>query len=175
MDFESSLRKRVGLLAGAPASIIDEVRAEITLTPGAKTLITTIHAAGGKVGVVSGGFTNVVDSLAAELGLDFVRANTLEIIDGKITGQLVGPIITRAGKAEALTEFATREGVAMESTIAIGDGANDLDMLELAGLGIAFNANPAVQEASDISINFPDLAAVLHLLGFTTHEIERID
>ena len=175
LDFESSLRKRVGLLAGAPASIIDEVRAEITLTPGAKTLITTIHAAGGKVGVVSGGFTNVVDSLAAELGLDFVRANTLEIIDGKITGQLVGPIITRAGKAEALTEFATREGVAMESTIAIGDGANDLDMLELAGLGIAFNAKPAVQEASDISINFPDLAASLHLLGFTSNEIERID
>jgi phosphoserine phosphatase len=174
LDFESSLRSRVSLLAGAPASIIEEVRSEINLTPGAQTLISTLHAMGRKVGVVSGGFTNLIDGLAKELQLDFARANTLEIIDGVITGNLLGPIITRAGKAEALKEFAVREGISLERTIAIGDGANDLDMLEVAGVGIAFCAKPAVAEAADIAIYVKDLSTVLTLMGYEESEITRI-
>jgi phosphoserine phosphatase len=175
LDFESSLRKRVALLAGAPASIIDEVRVELTLTPGARTLIATAHKLGFKVGVVSGGFTNIVDSLATELALDFHRANTLEIQDGKLTGGLLGPIITRAGKAQALREFADRESVPLESTVAIGDGANDLDMLDIAGLGIAFCAKPAVVAAADCAIHAADLSRALYLLGVSEAEMIRID
>ena len=171
LDFETSLRERVALLAGAPATILDEVKSEITLTAGVRTLIETIHARGGKVGVVSGGFSQVINPLSSELGLDFARANTLEIINGKITGQLLGPIITRAGKAEALKEFAERSSVPISAAIAIGDGANDLDMLSIAGLGIAFNAKPAVQEATDIAINFRDLTSVLYLLGISQNEV----
>jgi len=174
LDFESSLRSRVALLAGAPASIIEEVRSEISLTPGAQTLISTLHAMGRKVGVVSGGFTNLIDDLAKELQLDFARANTLEIIDGAITGNLLGPIITRAGKAEALKEFAIGEGISLDRTVAIGDGANDLDMLETAGVGIAFCAKPAVAEAADIAIYVKDLSTVLTLMGYEESEITRI-
>jgi len=175
LDFVSSLSARVALLTGADVAILDEVKAEITLTPGARTLIRTLHRLGHKVGVVSGGFLNVIEPLLKELNIDFYRANTLETSDGKLTGKLTGAIIDRAAKADALREFAAKEGVALSQTIAIGDGANDLEMLEIAGLGIAFNAKPAVQAAADSSITSPYLDSVLYLMGITRKEIESVD
>jgi phosphoserine phosphatase len=175
LDFAASLSARVALLTGADVAILDEVKAEITLTPGARTLIRTLHRLGHKVGVVSGGFLNVIEPLLKELDIDFYRANTLEISGTKLTGKLTGPIIDRAAKADALREFAAKEGVALSQTIAIGDGANDLGMLEIAGLGIAFNAKPAVQAAADSSITSPYLDSVLYLMGITRKEIENAD
>lgn len=175
LDFAASLSARVALLTGADVAILDEVKAEITLTPGARTLIRTLHRLGHKVGVVSGGFLNVIEPLLKELDIDFYRANTLESSGAKLTGKLTGPIIDRAAKADALREFAAKEGVALSQTIAIGDGANDLGMLEIAGLGIAFNAKPAVQAAADSSITSPYLDSVLYLMGITRKEIENAD
>ena len=175
LDFAASLSARVALLTGADVAILDEVKAEITLTPGARTLIRTLHRLGHKVGVVSGGFLNVIEPLLKELDIDFYRANTLESSGTKLTGKLTGPIIDRAAKADALREFAAKEGVALSQTIAIGDGANDLGMLEIAGLGIAFNAKPAVQAAADSSITSPYLDSVLYLMGITRKEIENAD
>ena len=175
LDFVASLNARVALLTGADISILDEVKAEITLTPGARTLIRTLHRLGHKVGVVSGGFLNVIEPLLKELNIDFYRANILETSGSKLTGKLTGAIIDRAAKADALREFASREGVALSQTIAIGDGANDLGMLEIAGLGIAFNAKPAVQAAADSSITSPYLDSVLYLMGITRKEIESAD
>jgi phosphoserine phosphatase len=173
LDFAESLSARVKLLAGLPSSVIEEVRAEITLTPGAKTLIATLQKLGHSVAVVSGGFTNVIAPLIAELGVTHFRANTLSIENGKITGEVTGEIIDRAGKATALRDFATLEGVALEQTVAIGDGANDLDMIAIAGLGIAFNAKPAVKAAADSSVSAPYLDSVLYLLGITREDIEE--
>lgn len=175
LDFVASLNARVSLLAGANKSVLEEVKSQITLTPGARTLIRTLHRLGHKVGVVSGGFLNVIEPLLKELNIDFYRANSLEISDGKLTGKLTGAIIDRGAKADALREFAANEGVALSQTIAIGDGANDLGMLEIAGLGIAFNAKPAVQEAADSSITSPYLDSVLYLMGITRNEIESAD
>ncbi len=175
LDFAASLTTRVKLLAGADAQVIQSVKAGITLTPGARTLIRTLHKLGHKVGVVSGGFLDVIEPLLQELEIDFYRANKLEIIDGKLTGNLLGSIIDRTAKAEALREFAAAENVNLAQTIAIGDGANDLGMLELAGLGIAFNAKPAVRAAADSSINSPYLDSVLYLMGITRSEIEDAD
>jgi phosphoserine phosphatase len=172
LDFAESLSARVKLLAGLPSSVIEEVRAEITLTPGAKTLIATLQKLGHSVAVVSGGFTNVIAPLIAELGVTHFRANTLSIENGKITGEVTGEIIDRAGKATALRDFAALEGVALEQTVAIGDGANDLDMIAIAGLGIAFNAKPAVKAAADSSVSAPYLDSVLYLLGITREDIE---
>lgn len=174
IDFETSLRRRVGLLKGAEKSIIKKVADEIILTPGAKTLINTLHKLGHKVGVVSGGFINVIEPLLIDLNIDFYKANTLEIEDGHITGKLIGPIIDREAKADALREFATKEGVDLNQTIAIGDGANDLGMIEIAGLGIAFNAKPKVKAAADASINNPYLDSVLYLMGITREEVEKV-
>ena len=145
---------------------------EIVLTPGARTLIHTLHKLGHKVGVVSGGFLNVVEPLLNELNVDFYKANTLEVKDGLLTGKLVGPIIDREAKADALREFSKKEGVDLNQTIAIGDGANDLGMIEIAGLGIAFNAKPKVKAAADASINNPYLDSVLYLMGITREEVE---
>lgn len=175
LDFVASLNARVALLAGTNKSVLEEVKSQITLTPGARTLIRTLHRLGHKVGVVSGGFLNVIEPLLKELNIDFYRANSLEITDGKLTGKLTGAIIDRGAKADALREFAANEGVALSQTIAIGDGANDLGMLEIAGLGIAFNAKPAVQEAADSSITSPYLDSVLYLMGITRNEIESAD
>ena len=172
IDFTTSLTKRVALLNGANESIIKEVADEIVLTPGAKTLIHTLHKLGHKVGVVSGGFLNVVEPLLNELNIDFYKANTLEVKDGLLTGKLVGPIIDREAKADALREFSKKEGVDLNQTIAIGDGANDLGMIEIAGLGIAFNAKPKVKAAADASINNPYLDSVLYLMGITREEVE---
>ena len=175
LDFEASLRARVKLLAGLPESVITDVQKEITLTPGARTLVRTMHKLGHHVALVSGGFESVIAPIVADLGIKHMRANNLEIIDGKITGNLIGPIIDRAGKAKALREFAQEHSIALEQTIAIGDGANDLDMISVAGLGIAFNAKPAVKAAADSSLSAPYLDSVLYLLGITREEIEESD
>lgn len=173
LDFEASLRARVSLLAGLPESVIDDVREEILLTPGARTLVSTLTKLGHSVAVVSGGFTAVIEPILRDLGIIHYRANTLEIVDGKITGNVLGAVIDRAAKATALREFAEIEGVALDQTIAIGDGANDLDMIAAAGLGIAFNAKPAVKAAADSSLTAPYLDSVLYLLGITREEVEE--
>ncbi len=173
LDFEASLRKRVALLKGQPETIIFEVAKQVTLTPGARTLIRTLNKLGHGVGLVSGGFSQVVDPIAKQLGIEHVRSNTLEIVDGVITGNLVGPIIDRAGKALALKEFANLENVSPANTIAIGDGANDLDMIAAAGLGIAFNAKPTVQAAAQSALNAPYLDSVLFILGINREDIEE--
>lgn len=170
IDFETSLRKRTALLEGASESIFSEVAKEINLTPGAKILISTLHKLGHKVGVVSGGFLNVIEPLLNELQIDFYRANRLEVASGKLTGNLQGAIIDREAKANALREFAQSEDVDLSQTIAIGDGANDLGMIEIAGLGIAFNAKPKVKAAAATSINTPYLDSVLYLMGITKEE-----
>ena len=175
LDFAESLRARVSTLAGLPVSVLDEVRAAIRLTPGARTLVRTLKRLGFTVAVVSGGFIEVVGPLAAELEIDHAHANRLEVKDGLLTGALVGQIVDRQGKAEALRRFAAEEHLPLSRTVAIGDGANDLDMLAAAGLGIAFNAKPIVREQADTSVNVPYLDAVLYLLGITREEIEEAD
>ena len=175
LDFAAALAERVALLAGLDASVIDEVRAELRLAPGARTLIRTLRRLGYKCGIVSGGFTQFTDVLAADLGLDYAAANTLEIDGGQLTGQLTGPVIDRAGKARALRDFAAASGVPLSQTVAVGDGANDLDMIAAAGLGVAFNAKPAVRDAADASVSVPHLDAILHLLGISRDDVEAAD
>jgi len=171
LDFEQSLRARVAVLAGLPVSVLDEVREHLVLTPGARTLIRTLQRLGFRCGIVSGGFTQITDPLAAALGLDFAAANTLEVADGRLTGGLVGEVVDRAGKARALARFAGEHGIPLEQTVAVGDGANDLDMLNAAGLGIAFNAKPIVREQAHAALNQPYLDAVLQVLGFTREDV----
>lgn len=175
LDFGQSLTERVALLAGAPVSVIDDVRARVRLTPGARTLCRTLMGLGHEVALVSGGFVEVVAPLAAELGVSRLRANRLEVVDGRLTGRVTGPVIDRAAKAAALREFAADAGIPLSRTVAIGDGANDLDMMAAAGLGVAFNAKPLVREAADTSVNVPFLDSVLFLLGMTREEIEAAD
>jgi phosphoserine phosphatase len=175
LDFAESLRGRVALLAGLPVSVLDEVRASIRLTAGARTLVRTLKRLGFTVAVVSGGFIEIVGPLAAELGIDHAHANRLDVKDGFLTGGLVGEIVDRQGKADALRRFAAAEHLPMSRTVAIGDGANDLDMLAAAGLGVAFNAKPVVREQADTAVNVPYLDAVLYLLGITREEIEDAD
>ncbi len=175
LDFAASLRARVALLEGLPASVFDDVRAQVTLTPGARTLCRTLARLGYHVALVSGGFHEVVDPIAADLGIGHVRANRLEVIEGRLTGRVTGPIIDRQGKRDALTEFAAEHGVPLSRTVAIGDGANDIDMLTAAGLGVAFNAKPALRAAADTSVSVPYLDSVLFLLGITREEIELAD
>ncbi len=175
LDFEESLRERVKALAGLDASVIDEVAAAIELTPGARTTIRTLNRMGYQTAVVSGGFIQVLEGLAEELELDYVRANTLEIVDGKLTGNVTGKIVDRAAKAEFLREFAADSGLKMYQTVAVGDGANDIDMLSAAGLGVAFNAKPALKEIADTSVNHPFLDEVLHIMGISRDEIDLAD
>ena len=175
IDFTESLHQRVSTLAGLPAEVLDEVADRVELTPGARTTIRTLRRLGFHCGVVSGGFRQVIEPLAHDLMLDFVAANELEVVDGVLTGRVVGPIIDRAGKAKALRDFATQAGVPMEQTVAVGDGANDIDMLNAAGLGVAFNAKPALREVADASLNHPYLDTVLFILGVTRAEIEAAD
>ena len=173
LDFEHSLRARVALLKGLPESVIAEVQREVTLTPGASILIRTLQRLGHAVSLVSGGFIDVIAPLISDLGITHFRANKLEIVDGFLTGHVEGPIIDRAAKAQALRDFAALESVTLEQTVAIGDGANDLDMIALAGLGIAFNAKPAVKAAADSSVSSPYLDSVLYLLGIPREAIEE--
>jgi phosphoserine phosphatase len=173
LDFRQSLESRVALLAGLPETVIADVRKQIVLTPGARTLIETLHKLGHNVAVVSGGFTAVIEPILKDLGITHYRANTLEVVDGKLTGKIVGDVIDRAAKATALRDFAKIVGVELEQTIAIGDGANDLDMIAIAGMGIAFNAKPAVKAAADSSVSAPYLDSVLYLLGISREDIEE--
>ncbi len=175
LDFASALRERVALLAGLDASVLDEVRQKLQLTPGARTLIRTLKRLGYRCGIVSGGFAQITDDLVRRLGIDYSAANLLEIADGKLTGRLVGPIIDRAAKARVLAQFAAQAGVSLSQTVAIGDGANDLDMITAAGLGVAFNAKPLVRDAADASVSVPYLDAILYLLGISRDEVEAAD
>ncbi|MFT2816307.1 phosphoserine phosphatase SerB [Leifsonia sp. A12D58] len=165
LDFAESLRARVATLAGLPASVFAEVGRKIRPTPGVHDLIAGLHANGSRVGVVSGGFHELLDPLGDALGLDHWRANRLEVVDGHLTGGLVGPIIDAAAKATALQEWAAADGVALTQTIAVGDGANDLEMMAVAGLSVAFNAKPRVKEEADIVIDVADLSQLLPVLG----------
>lgn len=175
IDFEQSLRERVAMLKGLSATALTEVLGDITFTPGAKTLTRTLNRIGFQVALVSGGFIEVVKPLADSLGVTNVRANKLAVVDGVLTGELDGPVIDREAKATALREFAAHYGIPMSRTIAIGDGANDLDMLNEAALGIAFNAKPFVRDAAHASVNTPYLDTVLYVLGITREQIERSD
>ncbi|MGW0516213.1 phosphoserine phosphatase SerB [Crossiella sp. NPDC003009] len=175
LDFTQSLERRVAPLAGLPASILAEVGRTLELTPGARTTIRTLRRLGFRCGVVSGGFTQVIQGLAEELRLDFVAANELEIEDGKLTGRVTGEVVDRAGKAVALRRFATEYGIPLAQCVAVGDGANDIDMLSTAGLGVAFNAKPALREVADTALSQPFLDAVLFVLGVTRAEVEAAD
>jgi phosphoserine phosphatase len=175
IDFEESLRRRVAALAGLPVSVLGEVRDRVRLTPGARTFVRTLRRLGYRTAIVSGGFTAVTDHLRQELGLDYAFANELEVAHGRLTGGLVGPIVDRAAKARIAAEIAAREGVSLDQVVAIGDGANDLDMLAVAGLGVAFNAKPAVRQAARASVNVPYLDAILFLLGVSRDEVTDLD
>jgi phosphoserine phosphatase len=175
LDFEQSLRQRVALLEGLDASCLDRVYEGLTLTPGARTLVRTLKRLGYRFAIVSGGFSQVTDRLAADLGIDFAAANELEVVDGRLTGRIIGAVLDRAGKADALRRFAEEVGVPQAATVAVGDGANDLDMLSAAGLGIAFNAKPVVQQAADTTVNVPFLDAILYLLGISREDVEAAD
>ncbi len=175
VDFAQSLRERVALLEGVPASVLDDVRNEIRLTPGARTLCRTLTRLGYRIALVSGGFHEVIDPIATELGVTHVRANRLEVLNDKLTGRLTGELVDRAGKARALVDIAHELGIPLDRTVAVGDGANDLDMLATAGLGIAFNAKQAVREAADTAVTGPYLDSVLYLLGIPREEVEAAD
>ena len=175
IDFEEALRRRVRLLAGLKESDLEAVQAAVLLTPGARTLVRTLRRLGYEIAVVSGGFTQVIEELVGELGVDHLAANELVIDGGVLTGELRGPIVDRAGKAAALARFAVAAGVPLARTIAVGDGANDIDMLAAAGLGIAFNARPVVQRAADTVLSVPYLDAILFLLGISRREVEEAD
>jgi phosphoserine phosphatase len=175
LDFEASLRQRVALLAGLEAEALVRVYEALELAPGARTLVRTLKRLGYRFAIVSGGFTAVTDRIVADLGIDFAAANELEVVGGRLTGRIVGPVLDRAGKADALRRFAAEAGVTLAATVAVGDGANDLDMLSAAGLGIAFNAKPVVQQAADTAVNVPYLDAVMYLLGISREEVEAAD
>ncbi len=173
LDFAESLRARVALLAGLPFGEVEAVRDALRLTPGAGTFVHTLSRLGHQVGVVSGGFRVFTDRFVAELGLDFAAANELEIVDGRVSGKLPGPILDRPGKAAALERFAHEFGVPLSQTVAVGDGANDIDMLAAAGLGIAFNAKSALRGVADTSVNLPFLDTVLFVLGIPREDVDE--
>jgi len=175
LDFAQSLERRVACLTGLPESVLDEVADSIELMPGARTTIRTLKRLGFRCGVVSGGFGRIIDRLAASLHLDFSVANHLEVVDGVITGKVRGEIVDRAGKAAALRRFAEKFDVPLAQCVAVGDGANDIDMLSTAGLGVAFNAKPALREVADTALSHPYLDVVLFVLGVTRAEVEAAD
>ncbi len=164
LDFEAALRERVGLLKGLPESIFEEVLAEIHFTPGATQLVDELHRRGIKVGLVSGGFHETVDVLAQDLGIDYVQANRLEVKDGYLTGRVLGQIVTKTVKLQKLQDWAAENDLDMIQTIAMGDGANDLPMIEAAGIGIAFCAKPLVRQQAPYQINEKNLYKVIEIL-----------
>ncbi len=174
LDFEQSLKQRVAALGGTPVSALERVRESVRLTPGARTLCRTLNSLGYKLALVSGGFAEIVGPLAEQLGVHRFRANTLEVAGGTLTGRVIPPVVDRAGKAQALREFAEEFGFALSRTVAIGDGANDLDMIATAGLGVAFNAKPAVAAAADASVTAPYLDSVLYLLGISREQVQAL-
>ncbi|NRQ50786.1 phosphoserine phosphatase SerB [Aeromicrobium stalagmiti] len=175
LDFAESLLARVALLEGVEAASLDAVYDSLAYAPGARTMIRTLKRLGYKFALVSGGFTHIIEKIADELGIDYYAANELEVVDGRLTGRVVGRIVDRAGKAESLRAFAEEARIPVKNTVAIGDGANDLDMLAAAGLGIAFNAKPVVRDQARTSVNVPYLDAIIYLLGITREEVEAAD
>lgn len=175
LDFAESLEARVALLAGLDAAVLDRVKNRVTLTRGARTFMRTLRRLGYRTGIVSGGFTSITDHLGEELSIDYTLANTLEVVDGRLTGKIDGEIVDRARKAQFVKEIAAAEKIPLDQVVAIGDGANDLDMLNVAGLGIAFNAKPVVRKAADTTVNVPYLDAVLFVLGVSRDDIEHAD
>ncbi|HCN75548.1 phosphoserine phosphatase SerB [Pseudolactococcus plantarum] len=164
LDFTEALAARVALLAGLPDTVFATIRKQIHFTHGVRELVDTLHARGWKVGVVSGGFHETVDELADELGLDFVKANHLEVADGKLTGKVVGEVVTKEVKLASLKKWATELGLELSQTVAVGDGANDLPMILASGIGIAFNAKAVVREQAPYQINTPNLALALDII-----------
>lgn len=175
IDFSESLVNRVALLEGVAESALDEVYDSLTYAPGARTMIRTLKRLGYRFALVSGGFTHIIERIAAELDIDYFAANQLEVVDGRLTGRILGDIVDRPGKAEALRRFAEEARIPVKNTVAIGDGANDLDMLAASGLGIAFNAKPMVRDQAKTSVNVPYLDAIVFLLGITREEVEAAD
>jgi phosphoserine phosphatase len=175
IDFTESLRARVALLSGVPESALSDVYDALVYAPGARTMIRTLKRLGYRFALVSGGFTQIIERIAAELDVDYYAANQLEVVDGLLTGQILGDVIDRAGKADALRRFADEARIPVKNTVAIGDGANDLDMLAASGLGIAFNAKPVVRDQARTSVNVPYLDAIIYLLGITREEVEAAD
>lgn len=165
LDFAQSLRARVALLEGLPVEVLAEVRARVRLTNGARALVDALHASGSFVALVSGGFDEVVADIATQVGADHFRANALEVLDGRLTGRVTGEIVDRAVKARMLQQYAALHGIPMTRTVAVGDGANDLDMMHVAALGIAFCAKPVVQQQADVAINERDLMRVLDVIA----------
>jgi len=165
LDFEQSLRSRVATLKGLPESVFDEVAPRIVVTDGVPQMVAAVQAAGGRVAVVSGGFHEVLDPVAEELGLDHWRANRLEIVDGVLTGGLVGPIIDAKAKADTLREWAHDFGIPLSQTVAVGDGANDLEMMAITGLAVGFDAKAPVRDEAHVLIDVRDLSQLLPLLG----------
>ena len=174
LDFPAALRERVALLSGLPAAALEEVYRNIPFTPGAKTLIRVLKRLGFKTAIISGGFSYFADRIKDDLGLDYAFANELEIVDGLVSGRVIGPVVDGGRKAELLEEIAAKEGVTLDQAIAIGDGANDLPMLGKAGLGIAFNAKARVREEADYHINQQRLDSILYLLGISEREMAEI-
>ncbi len=175
LDFADALRHRVRLLAGLPVTALADICEQVELAPGARTLVRTLKRLDYRLAIVSGGFTQVTDHLVGQLGIDYAAANTVQVAEGRLTGDLVEPILDRAGKAAAMARFAEQANVPLSQTVAIGDGANDLDMIARAGLGIAFNAKPLVRHAADAAVNVPYLDTVLYLLGISREDIEAAD
>jgi phosphoserine phosphatase len=175
LDFAESLHARVALLAGVEESALDEVYGSLLYAPGARTMIRTLKRLGYRFALVSGGFTQIIEKIAAELDIDYFAANELEIVDGRLTGHIIGDVVDRPGKADALRHFAEQARIPVRNTVAIGDGANDLDMLAASGLGIAFNAKPLVRDQARTSVNVPYLDAIVFLLGITREEVEAAD
>jgi phosphoserine phosphatase len=167
LDFAESLRERVATLAGLPESVFAEVGARVTVTRGVPEMIAGVHAAGGEVAVVSGGFHEIIDPLAERLGLDHWRANRLEVADGVLTGRVIPPVVDAAAKAEALQEWADAAGIPIGQTLAVGDGANDLPMMALAGLSVGFDAKAPVRDVADVLLDARDLSMLLPLLGLS--------
>jgi phosphoserine phosphatase len=175
LDFEESLRARVALLEGQPETAITEAIQQMVLTPGARTFVRTLRRLGYRIAIISGGFTHFTDHLADLLGLDHAYANQLEVVDGRLTGHVVGEVVDAEAKARLLCQIAEKENIPLEQTVAVGDGANDLPMLRTAGLGIAFNAKPVVRDAADTTVTVPYLDAILFMLGVTREEVEAAD
>ena len=161
LDFAASLAERLQMLAGVPVEVLGEVRERVHITDGVRELVDAVHAAGGKVAAVSGGFHEVLDPLAADLGIDFARANRLEVVDGALTGRSVGPVIDAEAKRDTLLSLAANLGIPHERTMAVGDGANDLLMIQAAGVGVAFCAKPVLRDAADVIVDTPDFRELL--------------
>ncbi|GIU91233.1 MAG: phosphoserine phosphatase [Acidimicrobiia bacterium] len=175
LDFDEAIRERVSLLEGTPVEVLEVIARRVRLTPGARTFVRALKRMGMKVAVVSGGFTFFTERIRDQLGLDHAFGTPLEVVDGVLTGRLAGPPVDRAAKAEIVRRLAQQEGITLAQVMAVGDGANDVDMLATAGLGVAFNAKPVVREVADTAVSVPYLDALLFLLGVRREDVELAD